>query len=67
MRIKFRQMWGNSLMLSHFEKKARRTTDLGEIVNYNSRPERCGQRPSSAAFLNASNQVNFVVFNTASP
>src|SRR5690242_7140884 len=37
MRIKFGRMWGNSLMSSHFEKKARRTTDLGEVVNHNSR------------------------------
>lgn len=63
MQIKFGRMWGNSLTLSRFEKKARRTTDLVASVNYNSRPDRRDEMASSAAPLNASNQVLFVVFN----
>jgi hypothetical protein len=38
MRIKFGRMWGNALTSSHFEKKARRTTDLARSVNHVSRP-----------------------------
>jgi len=64
MRIKFGQFRGNSLTLYHFEKKARRTTDLVALVNYNSRPiQRAGRAPSGN-LSKRTNQVIFVVFNT---
>ncbi|OPY93890.1 hypothetical protein A5906_16360 [Bradyrhizobium sacchari] len=63
MRIKFGRMWGNSLTLSHSEKKARRTTDLVASVNHNSWLDRGDQRTSYGHLSRHTNQVIFVVFN----
>ena len=61
MRIKFGQLLGNSLTLCHFEKKARRTTDLGETVNHNSRPVQREQQAFSARVHAALNRGLFVI------
>ena len=64
MRIKFGQMWGNSLGSSHFEKKARKITDLVGSVNYNSRQDRHSEQAPPATSPGPPNQVVFVAFDT---
>jgi hypothetical protein len=64
MRIKFGQMWGKSFASSHFEKNARRNTDLLGPVNYNSRQDRRSELAPPVTSPRPSNQVVFVAFDT---
>jgi hypothetical protein len=61
MRIKFGRIWGNSLTLSHFEKKARKITDLAAIVNDASGPDRHHHLASPARAHDALNHALFVI------
>ena len=65
MRIKFGRMWGNALTLSHFEKKARKTTDLGASVNHVSRPGLRGLFDVCGRIHDALDNVIFVVLKLA--
>lgn len=65
MQIKFGPIWGNALTLSHFEKKARRNTDLAASVNHVSRPFGAIDLASPTASHDASNCVLSLIFEVA--